>query len=251
MFRVGFSIKVPEFKESDFLSRDHWLRYKMTTGANMQVEDTAEVVDEKYTYYIIMYNDNTLVVGTDDSGKLFSMHTKVKIGDYYDQKLFRFKFFGFRYHWWEAEKVYEDVDAYVRLQGDLIAEIQKLTNLSYIVNTPGFRLFLQKRSLEKNDMDMYYASIDLLDVDVARRYNTKVPYSFPELLNRGCVHDYIYDLLENPQRIKVVWGRHRVYFKGLQLLSSVFLALPPKVLVKHPEHGVTEFKVKHPIVIYF
>ena len=249
MVKITNLKQIPVFGEHDFLSRDHYIRYKVVKDLINTPRTVLLAEDGKYKYYLVNIGRMMLVIGTDDSGKWFSVFTNVTMGSgdgEIDTKYFRNEVFGFEYHWWEVETIWKQLKTgfilKVRMQGDLIMGLITIRkhNINTLLGYAPVREFIAGRALERGDTNTYYAVSGVLPQEIVKMLGINI--------TSDVLYDYIKEMLKVRKRYKVIWGKHVFYFKGLQFNHRTFLISSRKVIFEHPEHGRNEFPVKEPVI---
>ena len=253
---------VPPFKwhlnKEHFLGKEHWLRYKVMKELieknQLQNLYGIKTVDARYEYYFQAFNHRTFVVGTDDSGKYFTQFLNItasSILNYTERDSFRHHVFGFEYHWWEKEKIWENINPLVRLQGDLIVgffNIERYTEYE-IKNNEYFVKYVREKALEYGDTETYLAFSNAIPpgMKIFGELNIK------KYFNKEKLKKYIDEVLSKKVEYKVYWGtglhKHKLEFKGFRLTHNRFLVQPPVLKIVHKEHGTTEFEIVYPVVM--
>ena len=280
-------------RRSEFLGREHWLRYwfvEFILGHfNVHPAGAYVVEDGRYRYEIqsIVIDDRLfggqdpyivvpmiLVVGTDDSGKLFTVLADV-VGDLRnlepvlkDRERFRFAFFGFRKHWHEVKDVDEPV--LVRLQGDLIAE---LFSVDYTIKHRDRQLIdaIASFAAERGDPRALLLSYSTRGGCTNKQGDPSCDYLYLLLAAKGVsygdyralVEEELYDITdswaekffnEGLDRIHLDYGEppnlHHVRFYNARRLGDyTFFVKGGRFAVKHREHGLSRFDFKKDIVV--
>ena len=279
-------------RRSEFLGREHWMRYWFVEFilGHFNVHPTGAYVveDGRYRYEIqsIMIEDRLLggqdpniyipmilVVGTDDSGKLFTMLTDVTDPQNLesvlkDREKFRFTFFGFQKHWHEVKDVDEPV--LVRLQGDLIAE---LFSVDYAMKHRDRQLIdaIIRFAAERGDHKALLLSYSPKGGCADKQGDPSCDYLYLLLAvrrvsygdYRALVEEELYDIVgswaekffnEGLDRIHLDYGEppnlHHVRFYNARRLGDyTFFVKGGKFAVKHREHGLSRFDFKKDIVV--
>ena len=251
---------------TDFLGQEHWLRYKIFKKLLNQNElhslYSYHVIDEPYHYWIQAHDHESFIIGTDDSGKLFTMFSVVnasfcdKANKFYDSReAFRFQFFRFHYHWWEREAwvryLYRNRGVLVRLQGDLIVRFETLDfeHPAELLYYNDIKEYIAKRVSPVVRLALH----DVLPYDIAHDLNTNIPLwsmGFVNWLKNKMnadhpvykeVHRLLEEWLNKRVSYRLVWGngihKHTIEFQGFRVNGRNFLVQPGKLTVKHKEHG--------------
>ena len=246
----------PIFKEkldrNLFLSFDHYMRYKFMFRLKKHFVTSMIFVDPPYLYFAQEHDYGTLIVGTDDSGKLFSRHADPLVwhdDDIKDSHSFRKAFFDFDFHWWERDSILGRLDKYyttdVRVQGDLVLGIRKITpkDIDVLVNFPGFVEFVRRLARKWKDKRTYVTFSDI----VHPMYADEIPL----VPRRWHNEKYAEEFFLNFNQYRIVWNRHVICFSGHKLDNLNYLVVNGVIKVKHPEHGVRLFNLGIPIIITF
>ena len=271
MFEIRRSSKIaPPLKwnltRKDFLGQEHWLRYKIFKKLLNQNElyslYSYHVIDNPYHYWIQAHDHESFIIGTDDSGKLFTMFSVVnasfcnrakKVDD--SREAFRFQFFHYHYHWWEREAwvrhLYRNRGVLVRLQGDLVVRFEPLDfeYMSELLYYNDVKEYIVKRASPV----VRLALNDVLPYDIVHDMNTNIPLwsdGFIRWLKDKMnadhpiykeVHRLLEEWLSKRVSYRVIWGngvhKHILEFQGFRVGGHTFLVQPGKLVVRHKEHG--------------
>ena len=290
-YHVGY-LGLRYHRRSEFLGREHWMRYwfvEFILGHFYVRPSVAYMVEDgKYRYEIqlILIDGRllgdqtpntaaplTLIVGTDDSGKLFTTLTDVTDPQNLesvlkDRERFRSTFFGFRKHWHEVKDVDEPV--LVRLQGDLIAE---LFSVDYTIKHRDRQLIdaIASFAAERGDPRALLLSYSTRGGCTNKQGDPSCDYLYLLLAAKGVsygdyralVEEELYDITdswaekffnEGLDRIHLDYGEppnlHHVRFYNARRLGDyTFVVKGGKFAVKHREHGLSRFDFKKDIVV--
>ena len=269
-----------KLSQDQFMDEDHYMRYhyvyELVKGNYVRLIAYYVIVDDPYKYYVAMLRDSdrctTFVVGTDDSGKLFSSfrpRCKDDLENAMDTSInFRKALFDFETHFWEEDKTWyileHDKRVRVRLQGEVIADmyVADSDHVDVFVGTPGGADYIMKKAKENGDKDLYYAMRNLLPLHMASKLmsklGTKVPYSYDLFIthfNVGEFHsliaEYLWDAMEVTDKLRIRIGDHIIHARGLKLNSDTFLINPPRLIAFHPQHKKVIFPVHRSVYVRF
>ena len=243
-----------------FLSTEHWYNFDLmqrlinkgvlkTTRA-YYIEDSSRVHHYEYWVQGLELNGTrfSIVVGTDDSGKLFveqAMGIENTIKESWGKIRTRQLLFGFSYHWFEDFEL-SNIFIRVRLQGDLIASVAKATPdlISTYSITRTAHNNVVRHALRSHDPTLAVADdplVERLDWFLGRFLGVKL---FDTGKLKGKELEYFDAYVKKGERLRIRWGRfpryHVLEFRGAQLDPRTFLIRNGRLKITHEEHGVNE-----------
>ena len=226
------------FKKEEFMDKFHWMRYYLTIKLirknKIELKDFFEFDKDNYRYWIFQLDSTYMVVGTDDSQKLFTTFSRSFSYSFFYQIVFHFD-----YHWWQTEEIWKRFPVSVRLQGDLVVGLDKPANT--IVRFPGFLDWLENHSRG----ELKLALRNFLPHEVAIKLSTKTPLSRDDLIDKLSYEEALHD----QTRLRIIWRRHVIHARGIPLNGDTFLINPPRLIVYHPQHKKVIFPVKESVVM--
>ncbi|AZI75795.1 hypothetical protein SBFV2_gp28 [Sulfolobales Beppu filamentous virus 2] len=262
--------------KDQFMDEDHYERYQIIYNLRKQkileFKDYFIIIDEPYKYYVADISGVNLctyfVVGTDDSGKLFSTFRPVCADDLpksLDTVIgFRNTLFGFQTHFWEEEKTWyileRDRRVKVRLQGEVIAEMQVADsdNITPFIENPGGVAYIEKKAKEVGNKDLYYAMRNLLPKYIAISIKTSIPYNYDAFMDQfrngkyhNIITEFLWDAMNVKDKLRIKVGNHIIHARGIRLSSNTFLINPPRMIAFHPYHKKVIFPIHRSVYVMF
>ena len=265
-----------DLTRSDFLGQEHWLRYKifkkLLYKGKFDRLYSSRVIDERYEYWFQAFWGRSFIVGTDDSGKLFTMFHAMNTSAtfrYREQLWIRFNFFNFHYHWWETDKINESLsrsrEVLVRLQGDLTVRVspyrdEDIFELLWYNNVQRYVMkhtspFVEIAFTQSLPNTFYYD----IEKNIPFIRGSFISWLEQEENDYNPIKIEVYNALQKviakDNHYRIVWGlgrhKHVVEFDGFRLGQNNFLIKPGVVKTTHKEHGTNEMKFLKPVIFTF